>query len=104
MAGSAKALELTEDPADTIGDTLDEVFTTPLTHKTSLYKQFQEEQRALRRDARNPNYEGKGIGKGGQKRKSAKATKKTPGPVVMEGWQDKEVIQALAGGTPSGAL
>ena len=62
-AGSSKALE----QAETIEETLGEVFTEPLTHKTSLYKQFHEEQKALRHDAHNPNYGGKGIGKGGRK-------------------------------------
>ena len=57
--------------AGTIEDTLNEVFVAPLTQKTSLYKQYHEEQKALRRDALNPKYGGKGRGKGGRKRKSA---------------------------------
>ena len=76
----------------TIEETLGEVFTEPLTHKTSLYKQFQEEQKALRHDAHNPNYEGKGIGKGGRKRKKATTTKKVPGAIPIEGWQDNEAV------------
>ena len=68
------------------------MFAEPLTHKMSLYKQFWEEQKNLRRDALNPNYGGKGIGKGGRKRKSTTTTKKVPGSIPMEGWQDKEVV------------
>ena len=63
VAGSSKVLEQVE----TIEETLGEVFTEPLTHKTSLYQQFCEEQKALRCDACNPNYGGKGNGKGGRK-------------------------------------
>ena len=58
-AGSSKQLE----QQGTIKNTLGEVFTAPLTHKTSLYKQFQEEQKALRRDAQNQSYGGKGRSK-----------------------------------------
>ena len=76
----------------------------PLIHKTILYKQYQEEQKALRRDARNPKYGGKGRGKGGRRRKSATTTKKTPGMIPMEGWRDKEVVRALAGGASPGAI
>ena len=90
--------------AETIEETQGEVFTEPLTHKTSLYKQFHEEQKALRCDARNPNYGGKSIGKGGCKRKSTTTTRKVPGSILMEGWQDKEVVRALVGGAPPGAI
>ena len=81
-AGSNKALE----GGETIEETLGEVFAEPLTHKTSLYKQFWEEQKNLRNDALNPNYGGKGIGQGGRKRKSTTTTKKVPGSIPMEGW------------------
>ena len=87
-AGSSRALE----QADTIQETLGEVFAEPLTHKTSLYKQFHKEQKSLRCDAHNPNYGGKGIGKGGHKWKSTTTTKKVPGTIPIEGWQDKEVV------------
>ena len=51
----------TEGPTETIEETLGEVFVTPaLTHKMSLYKQFRKEQAALRHDAMDPNYGGKG--------------------------------------------
>ena len=99
-AGSSEQLE----QAGTIGDTLKEVFVAPLTHKTSLYKQYHKEQKALRRDAANPKYGGKGCGKDGRKRKSATTTKKTPGTIPMEGWRDKDVVRALAGGAPPGAI
>ena len=83
---------------------MSEVLLAPLTHKTSLYKQYQEEQKALWCDARNPKYGGKGHGKGGRRRKSATTTKKTPGMIPMEGCRDKEVVRALAGGAPPGAM
>ena len=86
--GSSETLE----EASTIQEMLGEVFAEPLTHKTSLYKQYWEEQKALRQDAHDPNYGGKGRGKGGRKRKSAKTTKKVPGTIPIEGWQDKEVV------------
>ena len=89
---------------ETIKETLGEVFTEPLTHKMSLYKQFQEEQKALRWDAHNPNYGGKGIGKGGCKQKKTTTTKKVPGAIPIEGWQDKEVVRALVAGAPPGAI
>ena len=55
-----------EELGETIEEMLDEVFTAPaVTHKASLYKQFRKEQAALCRDARDPNYGGKGWGKGG---------------------------------------
>ena len=54
--GSSETLE----EASTIQEMLGEVFAEPLTHKTSLYKQYWEEQKALRRDARDPNYGGEG--------------------------------------------
>ena len=95
-----------EEPGETIEETLDEVFTAPaVTHKTSLYKQFRKEQAALRRDARDPNYGGKGWGKGGaSRRKSATVVKKKPGTVPLEGWQDPEVVRALQGAPPSGTI
>ena len=96
-AGSSKALE----GGETIEETLGEVFAEPLTHKMSL---FWEEQKALRCDALNPNYGGKGIGKGGCKRKNTTTTKKVPGSIPMEGWQDKDVVWALAGGAPPGSI
>ena len=99
-AGSSKAL----DGGESIEETLGEVFVEPLTHKTSLYKQFREEQKRLRRDASDPKYGGKGIGKGEHKRKSTTTTKKVPGSIPMEGWQDKEVVRALAGGAPPGSI
>ena len=75
-----------------------------LTHKTSLYKKFKEEQKALRRDARNPKYGDKGIGKGGKKQKSATTTKRTAGTIPIEHWQDKEVERAFTGGALPGAI
>ena len=95
-----------EELGETIEETLDEVFTAPaVTHKTSLYKQFRKEQAALRRDARDPNYGGKGWGKGGaSRRKSKTVVKKKPGTVPLEGWQDPEVVRALQGAPPSGTI
>ena len=100
VAGSSEQLE----QVGSIGDTLNEVFVAPLTYKTSLYQQYHEEQKALRRDAANPKYGGKGRGKGGRKRKSATTMKKTPGTIPMEGWRDKDVVRALAGGALPGAI
>ena len=71
---------------------------------TSMYKCFKEEQKQLRKDAANPSYGGKGRGKGGvHKRKGKVVQKKVAGPVPMEGWEDPEVVHALAGVAPPGA-
>ena len=73
----------------------------------SIYKQFREEQAQLRKDARNQNYGGRGVGKSGQRRKPKKTTKKVAGPVplqLLQGWQDPNVVQALAGNPPPGSI
>ena len=59
----------------------------------------------MRKDARDPNYRGKGWGKGGaSRRKIATVVKKKPGTVLLEGWQDPEVVRALQGAPPSGTI
>ena len=74
------------------------------TFASSMYKHFKEEQKQLRKDAVNPAYGGKGRGKSGvYKRKSKSVQKKVAGPVPMEGWDDPEVVRALAGVAPPGA-
>ena len=74
------------------------------TFTTSMYKRFKEEQKQLRKDAANPSYNGKGRGKGGvHKRKAKMVQKKVAGPVPLEGWEDPEVVHALAGVAPPGA-
>ena len=95
-----------EEPAETIKETLGEVFATPaVTHKTRLYKQFRKEQAALRRDAKDPHYRGKDIGKGGaSRRKSATTVKKTLGVIQLQGWQDPDIVRALAGDPPTGSI
>ena len=62
-----------------IGTQLGEVFSQPKTYGTSLYKEFKKEQAQLRRDARNPKFGGKGVGKSGAKRKPKQPTKKVKG-------------------------
>ena len=74
----------------------------PKTFATSLYGQLHEEQKQLRRDARNPQYGGRGRGKAGNRRKAATTKKKIQGPV--EGWRDPAVVRALEGGPPPGAI
>ena len=83
-AGSSRALE----GGETIEETLEEVFAEPLTHKMSLYKQFWEEQKNLRRDALNSKYGGKGIGKGGRKRKSTLLLRRFQVPFL---WKDGKI-------------
>ena len=74
------------------------------TFASRMYKRFKEEQKQLRKDVANPAYRGKGQGKGGvHKRKSKSVQKKVAGPVPMEGWEDPEVVRALAGVAPPGA-
>ena len=74
------------------------------TFASSMYKRFKEEQKQLRKDVANPAYGGKGRGKSGvHKRKSKTVQKKVAGPVPMEGWEDPEVVHALAGVAPPGA-
>ena len=74
------------------------------TFTTSMYKRFKEEQKQLRKDAANPSYGGKGKGKGGAHRRNGKSVqKKTAGPLPLEGWEDWEVVHALAGVAPAGA-
>ena len=74
------------------------------TFASSMYKRFKEEQKRLRKDAANPAYGGKGRGKtGAHKRKGKIVQKKVSGPVPMEGWEDPEVVRALAGVAPPGA-
>ena len=74
------------------------------TFASSMYKCFKEEQKQLRKDAANPAYGGKGRGKTGpHKRKGKTVQKKVAGPVPMEGWEDPEVVHALAGVAPPGA-
>ena len=94
--------------APSIQEQLGEVFEQkPKTFGTSLYNQFRKEQAKLRRDAHNPKFGGRGRGKTGPKRKQAPAVKKTPGPVPLkplEGWEDPNVIRALAGGPPAGVV
>ena len=96
--------------APSIQEQLGEVFEQgqrPKTFGTSLYKEFRAEQAKLRRDARNPNFGGRGKGKSGSRRKPATAVRKTPGPVPLrplEGWEDPNVIRALAGDPPVGAV
>ena len=94
--------------APSIQEQLGEVFETkPKTFGTSLYNQFRKEQAKLRWDAHNPRFGGRGRGKTGSKRKQTPAVKKTPGPVPLrplEGWEDPNVIRALAGGPPAGVV
>ena len=93
-------MDVSEQPADTPASVTGGA--RPKTFATSLYGQLHEEQKKLRRDARNPQYGGKGRGKTGSRRKPAVTTKKTPGPV--EGWRDPAVVRALEGGPPPGAI
>ena len=94
--------------ASSIQEQLGEVFQEkPKTFNTSLYKEFRKEQAQLRRDAQNPQFGGRGRGKTGSKRKQTPVVKKTPGPVPLrplEGWEDPNVIRALAGGPPAGVV
>ena len=90
-----------------IGTQLGEVFSQPKTYGTSLYKEFKKEQAQLRRDAHNPKFGGKGVGKSGAKRKLKQPTKKVAGPIPLQplqGWQDPNVVRALAGNPPPGAI
>ena len=74
------------------------------TFATSMYKRFKEEQKQLRKDAADPTYSGKGRGKGGAHRRKGKVVqKKKSGPLPLEGWEDPEVVWALAGVAPAGA-
>ena len=74
------------------------------TFATSMYKHFKEEQKQLRKDAADPSCSGKGRGKGGaHKRKGKSLQKKKAGPLPLEGWEDPEVVRALAGVAPVGA-
>ena len=69
-----------------------------------MYKHFKEEQKQLQKDAADPTYGGKGRGKGGAHRRKGKAVqKKKAGPLSLEGWEDPEVVWALAGVAPVGA-
>ena len=64
-------------------------------------------QAKLHRDAHNPQYGGRGRGKTGSKRKQTPVAKKTPGPMPLrplEGWEDPNVIRALAGEPPAGVV
>ena len=73
------------------------------TFATSMYKRFKE-QKQLRKDAVDPTYGGKGRGKGGAHRRKGKVVqKKKAGPLPLEGWEDPEVVRALAGVAPAGA-
>ena len=68
-----------------------------------MYKCFKE-QKQLRKDAVDPTYGGKGRGKGGAHRRKGKVVqKKKAGPLPLEGWEDPEVVRALAGVAPAGA-
>ena len=68
------------------------------TFATSMYKCFKEEQKQLQKDATDPSCSGKGRGKGGaHKRKGKSVQKKKAGPLPLEGWEDPEVVHALAG-------
>ena len=90
-----------------IGAQLGEVFSQPKTYGTSLYKEFRKEQAQLRRDAHNPKFGGKGVGKSGAKRKPKQPTKKVAGPIPLQplqGWQDPNVVRALAGNPRLGAI
>ena len=67
------------------------------TFATSMYKHFKEEQKQLQNDAADPTYGGKGRGKGGAHRRKGKVVqKKKAGPLPLEGWEDLEVVRALA--------
>ena len=93
----------TEQPVRTPTTVTGEVPPVPSkTFATSLYGQLHEEQKRLRRDARDPQYGGRGRGKAGSRRKATTTTKKTPGPV--EGWRDPAVVRALEGKPPPGAI
>ena len=71
------------------------------TFATSMYKRFTEEQKQLQKDAGDPSYSGKG--RGAHKRKGKSVQKKKAGPLPLEGWEDPEVVHALAGVAPAGA-
>ena len=74
------------------------------TFATTMYKHFKEKQKQLKKDAADPSYGGKGRGKGGaHKRKGKAVQKKKAGPLPLEGWEDPEVVWALAGVAPVGA-
>ena len=74
------------------------------TFATSMYKCFKEEQKQLRKDAADPSYGDKGRGKrGAHKRKAKILQKKVVGLVPLEGWEDPEVVRALAGVALPGA-
>ena len=100
--GNRAARRASQDP--TIQEQLGEVFSPkPLTFGTSMYNQFRKEQAKLQRDARDSNFGGRGRGKTGPKMKPKQPVKKTPGP-VLQGWEDPNVIRALSGAPPLGAV
>ena len=102
--GNRAARKAAREP--TIQEQLGQVFQPkPNTFSTSMYNQFRKEQAKLRKDAQDPNFGGRGRGKTGSKRKQKKTVRKTPGPVPMlQEWEDPNVIRALAGDPPPGAL
>ena len=87
---------------------------TPKTYKSSLYGQTQrekkQEQAESRKEQRAPIlFGGKGRGKGGRKqptpkKRTGKAMITQKAAATRQGWQDPQVIRALAGGPPPGAI
>ena len=107
-----KATETVQERPVSIQEQLSTVFTggpkeesgSKTTFATSMYKHFKEEQKQLQKDAADLSYGGKGRGKGGaHKRKGKSVQKKKAGPLPLEGWEDPEVVRALAGVAPVGA-